>query len=121
MLVYSIPDEDQGKCGSGPRHDLYVRARDSPCEPPQPRSEHWSPDGKAEETFLWGEATVGKTVLTNRLAVVEPSECAKEEAESNEQEDERSLLSVPRVWCVGERESDGEEIEESGIKGVGQG
>lgn len=86
MLVYSIPEEDQGKRGSRPCNDLYVRTRDSPCEPPQSHSEHWSPDGKAEETFLWGEATVGKTVLTNRLAVVEPSECAKEEAESNEQE-----------------------------------
>lgn len=55
------------------------------------------------------------------MAVVESSERAKEETESNEEEDQRGLLYIPRVVCVDEREGDGEEVEESDAKGVGQG
>lgn len=50
---------------------------------------------------------------------METSEGAEEETEGNEQEDERALLSAPRVVSVDEREGDGEEVEESGAKGVG--
>ena len=96
-----------------------MHAGDGPCEPPQCHRQHWCPDSEAEETFLWGEAAVGKTVLTGGVAVVEASERADEETGSNEQEDQRGLLSVPRVVCVDEWEGDGEEVEESGAEGVG--
>ena len=58
-------------------------------------------------------------MLTSGVAVVEASERAEEETESNEQEDQRGRLSVPCVVCVDEREGDGEEVEESGAKSVG--
>ena len=57
--------------------------------------------------------------LANSVAVVEASEEAKEETQGDEQEDERRLLSAPRVMCVDEGKRDGEEVEESGAKGVG--
>lgn len=63
--------------------------------------------------------TVGKITIASGVAVVEPSEGAEEESEGNEQEDERGVLFVPSVVCVDEREGDGEEVEESGAKGVG--
>ena len=68
---------------------------------------------------MWAEVTVGKMIIASGVAVVEPSEGAEEESEGNEQEDERGVLSVPSVVCVDEREGDGEEVEESGAKGVG--
>ena len=58
-------------------------------------------------------------MLTGGVAVVEASERAEEETESNEQEDQRGLLSVPRVVCVDDWEGDGEEVKESGAEGVG--
>lgn len=56
---------------------------------------------------------------TSGVAVVEPSERAEEETESDEQEDQRALLSIPHVVCVDERENNSKEVEESGAKGVG--
>lgn len=57
--------------------------------------------------------------FTNCVAVVESGERAEGETESDEEEDQCGLLSVPGVVCVDEREGDGEEVEESGAEGVG--
>lgn len=68
---------------------------------------------------MWAEVTVGKIIIASGVAVVEPSEGAEEESEGDKQEDERGSLSFPSVFYVDEREGDGEEVEESGAKGVG--
>ena len=57
--------------------------------------------------------------LANDVAVVEASEDAEEETEGDEEEDQRRLLSAPCVRCVDEGKGDGEEVQESGAKGVG--
>ena len=59
--------------------------------------------------------------LANGVAVVEAIEDAEGESQGDEQEDERRLSSAPCVMCVDEGEGDGEEVEESGGKGVCQG
>ena len=59
--------------------------------------------------------------LANGVPVVEPSQYAKEETQSDEQEDQRRLLSAPCVMCVDEGKRDGEEVEETGAKGVCEG
>ena len=98
-----------------------MRAGDGPREPPQRHRQRWCPDGEAKETFLRGGTAVGKAASPSGVAVVQPSEQAEEETKSDEEEDQRGLLSVPHVVCVDEREGDGEEIEEGGAEGVGQG
>ena len=57
--------------------------------------------------------------LANGVAVVEPRQDAEEETEGDKQEDQRRLLPAPCVMCVDEGKRDGEEVEESGAKGVG--
>lgn len=121
MLVYGVAEENQGHGGSWPRDILHMCTGNGPRKPPQSHRQHWCPNGKAKETSLWGETAVDKAVRPSGVAVVQPSEGAKEETKSDEEEDHRGLLSVPHVVCVDEREGDGEEVEESGAEGVGQG
>ena len=61
---------------------------------------------------------VGEMGVANGVAVKEASEDAEEETQGDEEEDERGLLSAPFVMCVDEGKRDGEEVEESGAKGV---
>ena len=121
MLVYGVAEENQGHGGSWPRDILHMCTGDGPRKPPQSHRQRWCPDGKAEETFLWGGMAVGKAVSPSGMAVVQPSERAKEETKSDEEEDQSGLLSIPHVVCVDDREGDGEEVEEDGAEGVGQG
>ena len=119
MLVHAVPHEYERNGRSRPRDDLHTHPGDRPCEPPQPRREQRCPDGEAEEPFLRREAAVGETVLAGGVAVVEASEGAEAETEDDEQEDQGRFLSAPRVVSVDEREGDGEEVEQSGAKGIG--